>query len=193
MSCKPVILGQCGDTSLGAGGASNAGRIFPDDANSEVGLWDSIAQEPARLSGTPVRLHSVRRAKNLHPLYREPSADGHEWEFSGPWEVMAAMDFNMGQDIDSEASEHGLQKIYSAVMYISRKELEDVGAPVPKIGDVIDFWDRAPFGADYVYWDVVKANPDGNMFTSEVYTMYRLELKVRSRFEPGRKVLGTNV
>lgn len=193
MACKIVTVGGCGDTSFGGEGASGVGQIFPDDARSELPLWDSIAQEPAKLSGTPVRIYSVRRARNLHPLYREPSAGGNEWEFQGPWEFMAAIEFNQGQDIDSEAGAEGLQKVLSSVMWIARKELEDVGAPIPKIGDVIHFWDQKPFGSDFQFWDVVKANPDGNMVSSEVYTMYRLELKVRTRFEPVRKVENTRL
>lgn len=194
-SCKdPAIVSGCGDTTLeGGDGATGIGRVFPDDAVSELQLWDSIAQEPAKLSGTPFRLWSVRRARNLHPLYREPSNAGFEWEFHGPWEMMGAFEFDQGNEIDPEVSAEGLQKTSTSVLYIARKELEDIDAPEPKIGDVIDLWDRMPFGSEFQYWDVTKANPDGNVMTSEVFVQYRLEMKRRSRFEPGRKALGTRI
>ncbi len=190
---KPSILQGCGDTTLSGGGTDEIGKIFPDDGVSELPLWDAIAQEPAKLSGIEFRLYSVRRAKNLHPLYREPSNGGFEWEFHGPWEMMGAFEFDQGNDIDPEVSSEGLQKTSNAVLYIARKELEDVLAPVPKIGDVIDLWDRQPFGSEFQFWDITKANPDGNIMTSEAYVQYRLELKRRSRFEPGRKVLGKRI
>ncbi len=70
------------DTLYRDGGIDRLRRIFPDDAEASVErpLWDSIAQEPARLSGASFRLYSLRRAKNLHPLYREPTAGGKDWE-----------------------------------------------------------------------------------------------------------------
>lgn len=192
------LQGPCVDTSLpGGGGSGGEGvggvrPIFPDDAVSELPLWDSIAQEPARLSGTNFRLWSVRRAKHRHPLYGEPSKGG-DWDFHGPWEMLGGFEFDQGQEIEPEAGSEGLQKTASAVLYVARKELEDRDAPKPKVGDVIDLWDREPFGSEFQYWDVTKANPDGNIWSTEVYVQYRLELKRRSRFEPGRKALGRRI
>lgn len=181
----------CGDTTLDSG--TETRPVYPDDAVSELPLWDSVAQEPTALSGTPVRLWSVRRAKNLHPLYREPSANGNEWEYNGPWELYGALEFDQGNEIEPDVSPEGLRTTATATLYLSRKALEDVSAPAPKIGDVIDLWDRPPFSTEYQYWDVVKANPDGNLWTTEVFVQYRIEMKRRSRFEPGRKTEGTKI
>lgn len=183
----------CRDTSLGAGGADNITPIFPDDTGVELPFWDSVAQEPARLSGVNLRLWSLRRAGNRHPLYAEPVNVNAEWSFQGPWEVMGALEFDQGNAVDHEATAEGIQRIANATLHIARKELESVEAPEPKVGDVIDFWDRAPWGTEFQYWDVKRANPDGNMWTSGRFVQYRLELVHRSRFEPGRKVLGEKV
>lgn len=190
---NPIILQGCGDTTLDGGGTDGVGRVFPDDAGSELPLWDSIAQEASRLSGVNFRIYSVRRARHLHPLYREPSQNGNEWSFHGPWELFGGFEFDQGTETDPEASAEGLQKTSTAVLWIARKALEDINAPEPKIGDVIDLWERKPFGSEFQYWDVTKANPDGNIWTSEAFVQYRVELRRRSRFEPGRKTEGTRL
>jgi len=191
------LKGACVDTTLGGsgGGAVGASPIYPTQTALgvvEQALYDSVSAEPARLSGTPVRLFSVRRAKNRHPLYAEPSFAGKEWEFHGPWELMGAFEFDQGMEIDQEATSEGLHEFANAALYLSRKELENVEAPEPKIGDIIWLWDRKPFaeeGGDY--WDVTKANRDGNIWTTEVFVQYRLELRWRSKFDPARKIEGT--
>ena len=190
---------KCVDTTLdgtpgGGAGADGVSPIYPGGSGAtltEQPLWDSIASEPARLSGTAVRLYSVRRAKNRHPLYAEPSRDNHEWEFHGPWELMGAFTFDQGQEIEDEVSSQGLQKTANAVLHLARKELERIDAPDPKVGDVIHLWDQQPFGSEFQFWDISRANPDGNIFTNESFVQFRIELRRRSRFEPGRKVLGT--
>lgn len=191
MSCEDTSLKRaCRDTILGTSGADSVGPVFPDDSTTEQALWDSVAQEPARLSGVNLRLWSLRRADNRHPLYGEPSQGSREWSFHGPWEVWGSLEFDQGDAIDHEATSEGIQRIANATLYIARKELEDVEAPVPKVGDVIDFWDRAPWGSEFQYWDVKRANPDGNIWTAPNFVQYRMELSHRTRFEPGRKVLG---
>lgn len=187
------LQGACADTTLsglGATGVSGVERVFPGNNGAELPLWDSVAAEPAKLAGTPFRLYALRRARHRHPLYAEPATKDGEWDFHGPWELSGAFEFAQAEGITTIASSEGTQKTADAVLYVSRKALESIGAPEPKVGDVIDLWDRAPFKTKFQFWDVVKANPDGNLFTAEAFVQYRLELVHRSRFEPGRKVLG---
>lgn len=182
------------DTLLGKGGINRIRRIFPDDSQVTVerDFWDSVAMEPARLAGTKVRFWSLRRSKNMHPLYREPSKGG-DHAFHGPWEMWASLEFDQANDINPQMQTEGFVKESDARMWIARREFEDVDAPRPKEGDVIDFWDESPWGPENRWWDVVKANPDGNIFSSEVFVQYKLELRRRSKFEAGRKALGENV
>lgn len=195
MTCKVATLGNCEGVStlIHDDGAGNVRKAFPDTQNSELPLWDSVANEPTRLSGTTFRLYAVRRAMHRHPLYGEPTHGGHDWEFHGPWEMLGALEFDQGNEIDTEASSEGIQKIASAILWIPRKEIERVGSPRPKVGDVINVWDKPPFKSQFEYWDVTKANPDGNIWTSEAFVQFRCELRHRSKFEPGRKVEGTKV
>jgi hypothetical protein len=184
-------------TLLGGGGLDRIRRIFPGDgdASVELALHDSVATEPARLSGTSIRLYSVRRAKNLHPLYREPSAGAKDWEFQGPWEMMVAVEFDQSSDIDVEAGGEGKLRSASATLWLSRKELEDAQAPDPKVGDVFEFWDKDGWkrAGGFQYWDVSNATPHGNIQSTEIFTMWKVSLTSRSTFDPQRKIDNTRI
>lgn len=198
VDCKIKTLGSCsGDTLLNNGGVDNVRRIFPDAEISERPLWDSIAQEPAKLSGVTAQLWSLRRAKNRHPLYGEPAnpESNGEWSFNGPWEMSVAIEFDEAQEVENEVSAEGLHSTGNATAHIARKELEDVGAPAPKIGDVLEFWgeEESPFKRHYKYWEVTRANADGHIVSQADFVQYRLELKLRTKFEPGRKIEGEKV
>lgn len=179
------------DTLLGNGGINRIRRLFPDDegVNVERDLWDSVAMEPARLSGTKIRFWSLRRAKNMHPLYREPSSksDG-EWSFNGPWEMMSHIEYDQNSDETPNASTDGKSTEIESKAWIARREFEDIGAPYPKEGDVIEFWDDAVWGKDKRHWDVVKATRDGNVFGSSVFVQFKIDMKTRSKFTPDRKL-----
>jgi len=170
------------------------GRIFPDEAGctDERELWDSIASESSNLSGTKFEFFSLRRAKNRHPLYREPSAGGGEWSFHGPYEMMGSIEFAQNDNTSTDSSETGQHKTSDAVLWISRSEMELKGAPDPKLGDVVGFWnlDGSQFSETHrkAQWDVVKASKDGNMFSSEVFVLWRLELRRKTKFLSFRKV-----
>jgi hypothetical protein len=194
VTCKIKTLGAChgGDTTLSGGGVDNVRRLFPDADVSERPLWDSIASEPARLSGARIKLWSLRRAMNRDPLYGEPSRGGAEWEFHGPWEMAGGLEFDEAQEIEPEATTEGLTETATATLHLARKELEDVGSPIPKIGDVIEFWgnENSDFARHYRYWEVTKSNADGHIISVADFVQYRVELKQRTKFEPGRKVEG---
>ncbi len=172
-------------------------RIFPDDADVSIErpLWDSIAQEPARLSGTKVRLYSVRRAKNHHPLYREPGAGSKDWEFHGPWEVWGTVEFDQATDIDADAGSEGKKSMATGILWVARKEFEDVQAPDPKIDDVIEFWDKKEWAraGGFQFFDVNLATPAGNIMTSETFVQWKITLKARSSFDPERRVMATKI
>jgi len=168
-------------------------RIFPgsdcDDCGTEQALWDSVATEPARLAGEPVKLYQLRRAKNRDPVYGEPSHEGKDWSYNGPFELYAAIDYPQSDNVTVEASEQGARTESEAVIWISRKEFEDRSAPYPKKGDIIEFWSEVPFGnsSQFSQWDVVKATRDGNVFTTSTFVQFKIEVKLRSKFVPFRK------
>lgn len=179
-------------------GADDVGQVFPklcggQSCGDELNFLDSVAQESTRLSGVTIALYSLRRAANRHPLYKEASVDGKDWEFSGPWEVPGSVDYPQADNTTPEATEVGYRSSSEARIWIARRELELVEAPEPKEGDVIQFWGEAPFGPQKsdTYWDVVKADSDGEYWTTNKFTMYRIDLRKKGKFKPIRKIENT--
>jgi len=178
-------------------GSDDLQTVFPKYCNGqscgdERAFWDSVAQEPARLSGGRIALYSLRRAANRHPLYKEASVGG-DWEFNGPWEMPGAIEFPRSDNVSPEATEVGMRTSSEARIWIARRELELVEAPNPKEGDVIQFWGEPPFGPKKsdTYWDVVKATADGEFWSTSEYTMMRIELRKKGKFNPVRKIENT--
>ena len=167
-------------------------REFPPheegDVPAELEFMDSVAREHVRLSGTTVKLHVLSVAAHRHPLYGEPSDEGR-WEFNEVFKFPAAIMFDRPDDISSEATDQGKTKVKEAMLHVSRRELEEIGAPEPKSGDVVEFWGYAPFGDTYKssFWDVVGADPEGEHWTQPTYTMLRFKLRWRSKFLAERK------
>lgn len=173
-------------------------RIYPSGDpldQDEREFWDSVAEEPARLSGVTIGFYSVRRAMHRDPLYREPSVEG-TWTYLGPFHVPAALEFMTADSIVPEVRETGVQRTSDAMLWIARRELERVSAPDPKEGDVIEFWSEAitgnPFARplSHTQWDVVKSNPDGQLFSQETFVQFKLELRQRETFLALRKTDG---
>jgi hypothetical protein len=184
------------NTLYKGGGINRLRRIFPDDDQStvELPLLDSVAQEPSHLSGVRVLLYSLRRAKNMHPLYREPTQGG-DFDYAGPWELMGVLDFDQGTEVEPpDSTTEGTQIMTDARLQIARKEFEDKKAPDPKAGDVIEFWSGKEFEgkpfriAKFKYWDVNKANRAENIWSTETFLVWMLELKHKTRFDAARKV-----
>jgi hypothetical protein len=89
----------------------------------------------------------------------------------------------------------GKKSVGTAVIWLARKELEDAGAPDPKIGDVFEFWGDAQFkrASGHRFWDVDNATPTGNIVSSSTFVMWRISAKSRSSFDAQRKIENTRV
>lgn len=179
-------------------GADDIGSVFPklcggQTCGDELAFFDSVAQESARLSGLTIGFYSLRRAANRHPLYKEASVDGKDWEFEGPWEMPGSIEFPRAENVSPEATEVGIRTSSEARIWVARREFELVEAPLPKEGDVAQFWGEAPFGPrkSETYWDVVKATADGEYWSTNKFTMYRMDLRRKGKFLPVRKIENT--
>lgn len=174
-------------------------QVFPGDdcegCGDERAIHDVIATEPAILAGVKIRLYVLRRAKNRHPLYKEPSHNGKEWSFQGPFEMFAELDFPQAANTQSEVTEVGQRKMSEAILKLPRSEVERAEAPEPKKGDVIEFWWEGPFADKngYAQWDVVGADRDGNVWSTPVFTGYEIELRRRGKFLAFRKTEHTKI
>ena len=174
-------------------------QVFPGDGCEGCGderlIHDTIAAEPAILSGVRLRLYSLRRAKNRHPLYKEPSNEGKEWSFHGPFEMYGELDFPQAANTQSEVTEVGQRRMSEATMKIPRSEVERAEAPYPKKGDVLEFWWEGPFAdkGGYSQWDVVGADRDGNVMSTPQFVGFEVELKRRGKFLAFRKTEHTRI
>lgn len=178
-SCDPCVPSQ---------------RIFPpeddcDDCGDESALFELIAAEQNVLAGTTITFYSVRTAANRHPLYGEPSYDGKDWKFQGPFDMAGSLEYQEMSNVQPNSTELGLRILSDAIIWVARTEWESKGAPDPKVGDVVAFWGKPPFGVPehQTQWDVTKADPDGHIFNDERFVQWRLEVKKREKFLPFRK------
>lgn len=185
------------------------GELFDD---SEVRVFDSVAEEYNRLGGTKVKLWSLRRGYGIDPVFDEPSkvhgydpiygefsAPSHEpvvvpeereeWAFNGPWELWMVVQFEEEQNSDTSIEE-SVQTDWDATAWVARMSLEEVDCPYPKKGDVIEMdaekWKDKD--DDQIFFDVVSADRAGPLNDTQTYVNQRLRLKRRTKFEPQRRV-----
>lgn len=173
---------------------SEVTRMFPPTEDGavpdELALFDSVAQEPARLSGDTVKIYPLIAAKHRHPLYKEPS-DGGGPVYGEPFEVPAALEFMRESGTTANATEGGLSLSSDAYLWIARKEIDEKGENLPKVGDVVHFWQYAPMGTvrSESFWDVVLAPTMGDLWSQATYTMIKISLRRKSSFMASEKVV----
>jgi len=115
--------------------------------------------------------------------------NGKEWSFEGPFEMPGTIEFLQYDNVTTEATEVGIRRESEAELTVARVEFEKIGSPYPKVGDVVEFWTAPPFkkADQQSQWDVVKAEEDGNIFSSETFVQYKIGLRRRSKFYAFRK------
>jgi len=161
--------------------------------SSDTALWDSFNADLIELSGTDGVLYSLDVSQQSDALYDEPKAFVYE-----SFDIM----FYVRQpDREIDVSERGSERIQTTQVWFSRAHLEDRGAPIPKEGDVLQFWggqyDLEDVKDDtHVPTDVSRAfqrdgggehqyEPDG-----AVPIQFVMNAKRRERFLPERKTAG---
>lgn len=153
------------------------GSVISDDR--EIGIFDHIASEPARITGLRIALYTQRTAGHFDPVLGEH----HYQKYVGPYEFMgSAIDYN--EDVLPDGDE-GTSKEYSATVWLARKELEDAKAPEPTEGDVIGLYpERLPHP---LWFDIVKSERRGYLPGSESFASIELTVRRRTEFVPERK------
>lgn len=168
--------------------------MFPPTEDGEVpdelALFDSVAQEPARLSGDTVEIYPLITAKHRHPLYKEPS-DGGGPVYGTPFRIPAALEYARESATTATSSDAGLVSSTDAYLWIARKEIDEKGEKLPKVGDVVHFWQYAPMGSvrSESFWDVVLAPTMGDLWSQATYTMIKVSLRQKSSFQASEKVI----
>lgn len=178
--------------------------------DSEIDLHDSFTKEYAELTGTPVKMFSVRRGGSVDPVWDEqssqygydplwgednqpvPPAEGNEpdladWAYNGPWEFYAFVEFEEAEG-QTTTIEESMVRDWDAICWIPRKTLDDVEAPYPKAGDVLEMSEWKDATEKQVWFDIIRSKRSGALNDSQTYVQFRLELKRRSLFDPSRRV-----
>jgi hypothetical protein len=157
--------------------------LYPSTDPAELALVRFYEQERFSLTGQEATYFSLDRSENVDPLYDEPydETTGDGWVFA-EYTVTIAVEFQEESEQDAEGREEGLDIAYNAIAYVAYNEWEDNGAGPsypPKIGDVITCMEKD--------FDIVKAGKEGEFVDTPTATGYKMELRVRSKFDPSRK------
>jgi len=165
------------------------GKILDD---SELEIFDCINSDLNELAGVKVNYYGYNPFSEANialtdPLYGEPT----ERCFDGPFSVWAIVTY---PDYQPLAEESGFGREWDSIITISRSHLDDVSAPYPSEGDIIEMW-RTPFHdawsmGEGMFFDVTKSLHDGHINDTPTFTQFKLSVKRRSQFGAERRIVG---
>lgn len=160
---------------------------------SELGLFDSIAEELVDIGGTEIDVYQREsKTSSRDSLYDEVITDG--WK--GPYRISAWVGY---PESDPEVTQSGFKEVWPSEVWIARVALEAVGARHPIIGDIIGFW-RVPFYKEIAktkdpkrgfYFGVTKVDDDGHLNDSSAFVGFKLAIKRDTTFSPERRLYNT--
>lgn len=140
----------------------------------DLAYWDSINAEMAEIAGTEAFLYVLKPEENKDPLYNEPN----QFTYAGPYAIMVVVR-QPKRTID--VTERGKERINETQIWFSRAHLEDRDCPIPREGDVLEFWDAQYDLEDIVDESQVPTSP----YPSPI--QFVMNAKRRERFIPERK------
>lgn len=159
-----------------SGGGADGGMPLLDQ---DLAYLKCLDDERIKLTGLTGAYYVHDRSQGNDPLYNEPVP----WGYLGPYTFTGSLEHNEADDSDEMVdTEKGWEKEYDARLYISALEWDNVvGSPhIPKSSDVVSIGGR--------WWDVVKSSRNGPIVGTQTYVGWKLELKLRTKFDPSRKV-----
>lgn len=161
-------------------------------ADTELALYDSIAAEQVRCSGTVGDYYSLNVQKStVNPTYDESIRR----VFDGPFRLAMFVEWPKS---NPEVREEGMRVKWECRGWIPRVEFENARAPVPLEGDMVRIW-RTPFfdswsvsgdepqGGGY-YFNVVKCNDEGHLYDSPGFVGFEVTLQRSTDFTPERRL-----
>lgn len=153
---------------------------------SEVGLHHFYEHERILLSGQEGEYYTVNRARNVDPVYNEPTANGfNQWGFEPLFKAVFAIEFETADNINVEVQDRGYHEDGDAKITVSYLEWQgkcpDLAKyPHPKEGDIVYLMGR--------YWDIAKAKDKGRLVHSNTPSGYVIEAKQRTKHLPQRRL-----
>lgn len=151
----------------------------------EVGLHHFYEDERIGLSGQEGEYYTVNRARNVDPLYNEPTANPGGWGFEPVFKAIFAVEFETADNVEVEVQDRGYHedanvKITVSYLEWQRKSPDLVKYPQPKEGDIVYVMGR--------YFDIVKAKDKGRLVHSNTPSGYVIEGRQRTKHLPQRRI-----
>lgn len=153
---------------------------------SEVSIHHLWEDERIALSGQEGEYYPLNRARNVDPLYNEPTANRQNgWGFEPGFTAVFSIRFETFDNVNPEAGETGFLEEGDAEIAISYLEWQrrspDLGKyPSPKEGDVIYLMGR--------FFDITKAKDKGRLVHSNTPSGFSVEAKFRTKMLPDRRL-----
>ena len=130
--------------------------------------------------------YTVNRARNVDPLYNEPTANNtNGWGFEPLFKAIFAIEFETSDNVSVEVqdrgySEEGDAKITISYLEWQRKSPDLNKYPQPKEGDIVFLMGR--------FFDITKAKDKGRLLHSNTPSGYVIEAKFRTKHLPERRI-----
>jgi hypothetical protein len=153
---------------------------------SEISIHHFWEDERIALSGLEGEYYPLNRARNVDPLYNEPTANGlNEWGFDPGFTAVFAIQFESADNVNPEADDRGFQEEGDATIHVSylewqRRSTDLAKYPYPKEGDAIFLMGR--------FFDITKAKDKGRLIHSNTPSGYVIEAKFKTKMLPERRI-----
>ena len=153
---------------------------------SEIALHHFWEDERIALSGQQGEYYPLNRARNVDPVYNEPTANGaNAWGFDPGFVAVFAIRFETADNVEPEADDKGFMEEGNAEINISylewqRRSPNLTKYPRPKEGDCIYLMGR--------FFDITKAKDKGRLVHSNTPSGFVIEAKFRTKMFPERRL-----
>ncbi len=145
----------------------------------DFAFLDAVSSEIVEIAGTTIILYSIRKeATQIDIVYNEQIEDATYYAYKIQGVVRRP-------EQSSDAMDRGMHWEWDAEVGISRKHLEITGAPEPKEGDVIEFWNTQ--------YDIIRVQREGWVNDENAWLWINCILKRRTKFVPEKLVKAKHV
>lgn len=150
-------------------------------------LFRCITQEVNKLSGMFCRYFILDTdASDIDPLYNEVGEPVYNVNFSTEQQTIGVRVacFTTTPEHTVSAREEGKEFVWDSQLWVAKNDWFGVmgeDAYPPKIGDVINAWDK--------FYDIIDVNRDGFLDDERsVFTQWRIDLKKNDKYSAERRV-----
>lgn len=151
-------------------------------------FFDATISDQIRVAGEEIWLYSLIGVSpgvdpTIDPLYDEPKTDSvtgnEQFKYTGPYKAIGIL---KKTNTDLAAQERGeFADTTGSQAIFARFDLEQLGIPGPKNGDIVA-WQGTKF------FDVVNVNREGNIADTREFVKYVCDIRVVDSFRPDRKL-----